>query len=61
MNTKPNPGSNEAIDQGCTCAVLDNHHGRGITINGKTEFWVDSACPIHGHVPMFAGREEEPE
>ena len=25
----PNPGSDEAIRQGCQCPILDNSHGRG--------------------------------
>jgi len=46
----PNPGSNEAIDMGCTCPVLDNAHGRGgyISVDGKPLFWMTSGCPIHG-------------
>lgn len=28
--TIPNPGSNEAIDLGCTCPVLDNCRGKGV-------------------------------
>jgi hypothetical protein len=28
--TTPNPGTEEAIKQGCKCPVLDNHHGRGV-------------------------------
>ena len=26
----PNPGSDAAIARGCTCPVLDNHHGMGM-------------------------------
>ena len=40
---KPSPGSNEAVDLGCTCPVLDNHYGRGE--NGQ--FWITFGCPIH--------------
>jgi len=29
METKPNPGSAEAIALSCTCPVLDNNHGAG--------------------------------
>lgn len=42
------PGSPEAIKSGCLCPVMDNHHGKGITVNGKTAFWINSECPIHG-------------
>ena len=40
----PNPGSNEALDQGCTCAVLDNHHGNMPDGN----YWITVNCPLHG-------------
>lgn len=59
---KPNPGSNEAIDQGCTCPVMDNARGKGIPVpNGdgtySTAFWMSGSCPIHGFKP----RQEEAE
>ena len=38
------PGSEEAIELGCLCPVLDNHHGAG-TPNGL--FWISAGCPIH--------------
>ena len=38
------PGSDEAIEQGCTCPVLDNHHGAGTP---KGLFWISAGCPIH--------------
>ena len=42
----PNPGSDEAIDQGCACPVLDNGHGRG-----PGPFWINVYCPLHGAPP----------
>lgn len=47
---KPNPGTKEAIDTGCTCPVIDNHYGKGIMYDGETEpvFWHSDSCPIHG-------------
>jgi hypothetical protein len=43
---RPNPGSDEAITLGCTCAVLDNGHGNPEL--GKTRgFWITEGCPIH--------------
>ena len=46
--TKPNPGSDEAIDQGCTCSVLDNAHGRGYLGDGdKYGWWSNASCPLH--------------
>ena len=41
----PNPGSDEALDLGCTCPVLDNGHGRG---RGDGQFWIMEDCPLHG-------------
>lgn len=40
-----NPGSDEAIEAGCTCPVLDNAHGEG---RGDGTFWISGDCPIHG-------------
>lgn len=42
-NPPPNPGSDEALDQGCTCPVIDNRRGRGIL----GQFWIAEDCPIH--------------
>jgi len=45
----PLPGSDEAINAGCSCAVLDNRHGAGAyEVNGKAVFWVNASCKIHG-------------
>lgn len=45
--TKPNPGSDEAISAGCTCPVIDNAHGKGF--RGRSgEFVMFDDCPIHG-------------
>lgn len=49
----PTPGSQAAREQGCKCPVMDNAHGRGIPLNGKTEFWISLSCPLH------AGQVEE--
>jgi hypothetical protein len=50
QHATPNPGSPEALKQGCLCPVLDNHHGAGFPWGSTTEpkFWVNSECPIHG-------------
>jgi hypothetical protein len=47
---KPNPGSQEAIQQGCKCPVLDNRRGKGFVVNseGEPEFWINEDCPLHG-------------
>ena len=42
------PGSDEALDAGCRCPVMDNGHGRGNYGNGeKYGWWVVEDCPIH--------------
>ena len=47
--TTPNPGSDTAAAQGCTCPVLDNCHGRGVGGNGeKFGWWITTDCPLHG-------------
>jgi len=43
----PNPGSNEAIEMGCTCPVLDNGHGKG-SMYGEGLFWINQDCSVHG-------------
>ena len=43
----PNPGSDEALAQGCRCPVLDNGHGKGILWGGKPSFWITKGCPLH--------------
>jgi len=43
---KPNPGSEEAILQGCTCPVIDNHYGKGW--HGEEGVFIFSEdCPVH--------------
>ena len=47
---KPNPGSKEAIEQGCTCPVMDNYHGEGSGYTDKEGyplFYYSEDCPIH--------------
>lgn len=49
-NVSPNPGSNEAIVNGCTCAVLDNNHGRFplyYTDEGVAVWYITVGCPLH--------------
>lgn len=48
-NDKPNPGSKDAIEDGCTCPVLDNGHGAGHLGDGeKYGWWKNADCPLHG-------------
>ena len=44
----PSPGSREARELGCSCAVMDNHYGEGFVWEGKRSFWVSDDCPLHG-------------
>jgi len=46
----PNPGSAAALDRGCECAVLDNHHGRGFPYGKELCFYVTVGCPLHSPV-----------
>lgn len=40
----PNPGSDEAIDQGCTCPVIKNNFGE---LEEGKEFVYEEGCPVH--------------
>lgn len=45
-DTPPPPGSDAAIQQGCTCPIMDNAHGRGyMGVSGVYVFSGD--CPLH--------------
>lgn len=45
----PNPGSPEAGNLGCLCAVIDNHYGKGFPWGGAEAcFWISGDCPLHG-------------
>ena len=41
----PNPGSDRAVEMGCTCPVLDNARGKGYM--GTGVFWYNVNCPLH--------------
>jgi hypothetical protein len=43
-----NPGSIEAIKEGCICPRLDNNFGRGYFNDGKI-FVYNMDCPLHGY------------
>lgn len=38
------PGSEAALALGCTCPVLDNHHGHG---RPDGTYWMVEGCPVH--------------
>ena len=43
----PTPGSDDAVDVGCVCAILDNNHGKGWKgVHGI--FVIMENCPLHG-------------
>lgn len=43
---QPNPGSDEAISNGCICPVLDNGHGNE-DLGDMRGFYIAAGCPIH--------------
>ena len=47
MPNKPPPGSDAAVESGCTCPVLDNHHGKGFLWDGAPVYWITEGCPLH--------------
>ena len=49
MPSKPNPGSIEAQDAGCQCAILDNNHGK-FAPSPPDGWWITDGCPIHAPV-----------
>jgi len=46
MKDKPNPGSEAALNQGCTCHVLDNGHGSP-ALGEIRGWWISEGCPVH--------------
>jgi hypothetical protein len=44
--SRPNPGSDEAIDAGCLCARMDNNRGRHAPFP-PDGWWITAGCPIH--------------
>jgi len=46
---QPNPGSQEAIDKGCTCPVMDNHYGKGFQYGNAQCFYHNELCPLQGY------------
>ena len=43
----PNPGSDEAIDLGCSCPIMDNSYGEGY-MGMEDVFVYNSGCSLHG-------------
>jgi hypothetical protein len=42
----PNPGSTAAYALGCTCAELDNNHGKHPP-RPPDGWWITVGCPVH--------------
>jgi hypothetical protein len=64
VQTMLNPGSSEAIAQGCTCPVLDNARGKGYLGGvkdeaGNTVFVISCLCPLHGDPKLIAAYKQE--
>jgi len=45
--SQTNPGSDAALQSGCTCPVLDNCRGEG-AYGTKHLFFINHQCPLHG-------------
>jgi hypothetical protein len=43
----PNAGSDEAVDLGCTCPIMDNEYGKGY-MGMEDVFVFNTQCPLHG-------------
>lgn len=54
----PKPGLIEAALAGCTCPVIDNHHGAGWRGNPK-QWAVRTDCPLHGAAALAGGLPQE--
>jgi hypothetical protein len=50
------PGSQEALEFGCTCSTISNHFGKGILcVEGVPVFVYEIGCPLHDEflIPSF--------
>jgi len=45
--SQPNPGSPEAIEQGCRCPILDNGRGNPQLAADRGGFIINGDCPVH--------------
>ena len=57
IKDKPSPGSDEAVDKGCTCPVMDNRKGKG-AYGDPPMFWINAECPLHAEKPKDKFRVE---
>ena len=54
----PDPGSHDAVRQGCTCPVIDNNHGKGFPFGDDLDsvaFVMTADCPLH--FPFYQRQE----
>lgn len=59
IQTKPYPGSKQALAQGCLCPVMDNAQGKGCGGDGHQFGWyVSGDCPIHGSTEQSKEKED---
>jgi len=52
----PNHGSDEAIKQVCTCAVIDNEHGAD-WFGKEHGFFVTGNCPLHDNKKYLESKD----
>lgn len=55
------PGSDAAITNGCTCPILDNGYGEGFVVNGRRQWWIAEACPLHGEQKFYSEEVQDVE
>lgn len=53
LGEPPYPGSDEAIDAGCMCPVMDNGRGNVEAARDRGGWWIGVGCPLHS--PTAAG------
>ena len=56
----PNPGTQAAIEAGCTCPWMDNRNGVVLNESGQRTYWYSSDCPVHG-IPQEQEADECPQ
>ena len=54
-NGKPSPGSDEAVDKGCTCPSKKSGKGLAGMFKKRDGRWIDTNCPVHGDHCTYCG------
>ena len=53
------PGSDAAVEQGCTCPRYDKQHGAGgWEFAGEMQWWIAEECPLHGFTLTEEGHDD---